>query len=173
MRLDRHNDEFDSFAERDGELALPDDLAMMAEQLADDAQRLAACYPPQYGPVIEVAAAVASARSHANARGRVWLAGSLASGLLALGLAAALLLGERTPQPADGSKLAGDPQAAERDFPLAANVAPEPMARELVVPAAAPDVPLQVTPAVFERGVTSPEMEGWLDLAMDTESIEF
>jgi hypothetical protein len=195
MRLDRRTDEFDSFPERDGELELPDDLAAMGEQLADDAQRLAACYPPQYGPVTEVAAAVrdlaasdltmASAGPRSQIRKRRWLALSIGGGLVALGLLAVLILGNKEDDPrsleeqlASGTSGQRTPAedatqrlVARQPTHVPRHDAPELAAHDRFLPDTASDaIP---PPAVFQRGVTGPEVEGWIDLAMDTESLEF
>ena len=188
MRLDRRSDEFDSFPERDGELELPDDLAAMGEQLADDAQRLAACYPPQYGPVREVAAAVrdlteieltaAGAGPRSETRKRRWLALSIGGGIVALGLLAALILGNQWSDPRSSvEQLASDTSGQRTPADDATRVplpdVPELTAHDRVLPAAASEAIPPITPAVFQRGVTGPEVEGWIDLAMDTESLEF
>ncbi len=192
MRFETRLDDSDAVPERDGQLTLPDDLALMADQLRDDAARLAACYPPQLGGVREEVAKVASVsprrRSVANS---VLLASSLAGGLAALGLIGLVAwnLHDRRPRPGDatlavdkisdrgespgmnGPWLTDHPVRAESEF---ASVQP---AHELVVPAKSDGIVPPLTPAVFQRGITGPEMEGWMDLredlAMDIESIEF
>lgn len=183
MRLDRRMDEFDSFPERNGELELPDDLAAMAEQLSDDAHRLAACYPPQYGPVREVAAAVASVSPRRERALRTaWLLGSVGSGLVALGLLVAFALNGNQQPPTEIPTVAtGANDAANKSLDDAASslaVAPDASARDLTVPAVSSDAAPPLTPAVLQRGVTGAEMEGLMDLqlidlALDTESIEF
>jgi hypothetical protein len=175
MRFENRLDDSDAVPERDGDIALPDDLAAMAEQLSDDAQRLAACYPPKFGPVREVAAAVASISPQRRPARRVVLAGSIFGGLVALGLLAALTLNMNRQQPVGGPDVsgtdAGQPSIAASSGPV--DVRTEPLANSLIVPANSGDEAPPLTPPAWQRGVTGPEMEGWMDLAMDTESIEF
>ncbi|HUE72590.1 MAG TPA: hypothetical protein VMP01_17020 [Pirellulaceae bacterium] len=176
-------DEFDDFPERDGELELPDDLAAMAEQLSDDAQRLAACYPPQYGPVREVAAAVASVvPRRERALRTAWFVGSVGSGLVALGFLVAFVLhGSQQPRAEIPAVAAGANDAgnqARDDAASSLAVVPDASARELTLPAVSSDASPPLTPAILQRGVTGAEMEGLMDLqridlAFDTESIEF
>ncbi len=177
MRLDRQMDEFGAFPQRDGELDLPDDLALMGEQLADDAQRLAASYPPPTSPAREVAA-VASASPRQRPLSMVV---SIAGGVLALGLLVGLAIQsiQRPVQPDPAAGTTGETLAVnEAPVPIAES-APEPSARERVIPAVSSGSTPPLTPAVWERGVTGPEMEGLMDLqriddlAIDIESLEF
>ena len=64
----------------EGDLKLPDDLALMAEQLGDDAVRLAAAYPP---PVPAVLAAVSHQEKATQTRRTSWLTRSLAGTAIA------------------------------------------------------------------------------------------
>jgi hypothetical protein len=183
MRLDRRIDEFDAFPDRDSELDLPDDLAAMAEQLADDAHRLVACYPPQFGSVREVAAAVANlSPRRERALRTAWFVGSVGSGLVALGVLVAFVLNGTQQRPAEIPNVAGGANdsgnQAPNDAASSLAVAPNASARDLTVPAVSSDAAPPLTPAVLQRGVTGAEMEGLMDLqlidlAFDTESIEF
>ena len=182
MRLDRRMDEFDAFPERDSELDLPDDLAAMAEQLSDDAQRLVACYPPQFGPVREVASAVASVSPKREPALRTaWLFGAVGSGLVALALLVVFALNSNQPRPAEIPSVASANDAGNQAMDDAAGslaVAPRASDRNLAAPAPSSDAASPLGPAVLQRGVTGAEMEGLMDLqlidlAFDTESIEF
>src|SRR4051812_20505473 len=62
------------------ELHLPDDFSLLAEQLTDDANRLAACYPPR-----EPEKLVMLSKKLSRGGGSVWLVRSLAGGSLAGG----------------------------------------------------------------------------------------
>lgn len=67
----------------DRELALPDELALLGEQLGNDAAHLAASYPPGRAPTWPCVGAAAPSR------GRAWILAAAASGVLT---AASLIL---------------------------------------------------------------------------------
>jgi hypothetical protein len=164
----------DRFEER--ELSLPDDLVVLSEQLRDDALRLSACYP---AGKTAVALPKASQISRRSWKSRLVM-GSLAGSLVALSLLAGLSIyvgqtevePQRTGSP-DHSVAASDRQPVFAPTALGGK-APE----NLAMPASFSGTMPPLTPAVFNSGVTGPEMEGWMDLrretlAMDDESIEF
>src|SRR6185436_9205414 len=63
----------------EGDLKLPDDFALLGEQLGDDAARLAAAYPP---PAAKVVPVVAASRQRRGA----WMMRTFAGTALAVGL---------------------------------------------------------------------------------------
>lgn len=67
--------------DQSADLQLPDDLAIMAEQLAEDAARLAASYPARLPPQ-SLPLAVPAANENSRLR-RVWLSPTLIGGSLA------------------------------------------------------------------------------------------
>lgn len=160
------------------ELALPDDLAALSEQLRDDALRLSACYPP--GPVPLVVPAAPPAIPAASRGRKLLSAGSLAAGLASLGLCVMVPIyiagrfGNESPK-RGGSAPVVALDAAAPGFALPLSVAaPD----SLVTPASFSGAMPPLTPAALGGGITGPEMEGWMDLrqdelAMDTESLEF
>jgi hypothetical protein len=187
----------DAVPERDGQIELPDDMALMADQLRDDAQRLAACYPPRLGPVADVAAAVAlvsQARQRSAGRSALWIS-SAVGGLTALGvlLTLSLVFGFGWNRIRDGANSQPEPSiirtmadgAADRDGTSEiVSSAPATVRTvglvpdELPTPASFTGAMPTVTTAVLRSGISGPEMEAWIDLrrdelAMEVESIEF
>ena len=189
----------EAYSQRDCQLELPDDLALMGEQLRDDAQRLASSYPARLGPVVDLAAAVvaASQASRRPARRRDLIISSAVGGLVALGLLAMFTLGQGSflgraerkitvpgtatidHQPAaDSDAGAGHALAAAPRLvpPPADSIAALP--GELLTPASFSGAMPSVTPAVLSSGITGPEMEAWMDLRQDElqtnrDSLEF
>ncbi|HZL89776.1 MAG TPA: hypothetical protein VFB96_15530 [Pirellulaceae bacterium] len=182
----------EAYPARDGQLELPDDLALMGEQLRDDAQRLASSYPAHAGPVVEVVAALQSAASPRRARRDLLVSGAV-GGLVALvllvmftvGLGNFVQRGDRQtapPQTADNHRATN---AADKTTTLAAAPREEPDAKsivalpgELLTPASFTGAVPAVTPAVLTSGITGPEMEAWMDLRQDEletdrDSLEF
>lgn len=183
----------DGETDRSGPIDLPDDLTLMAEQLRDDAQRLAACYPPQLGPVADVATAVAcvsEVRRRSANRNALWFSAAV-GGLTALCVLLMLTLGLRWGWKRPGGDAISRPIGAaaapafDQDAGARlANATPqsgttaEGLPAELTTPASFSGTAPPVTPAVLRSGITGPAMEGWMDLrqdelAMDAESIEF
>lgn len=134
----------------EGDLQLPDDLALMAQQLGDDATRLAACYPP---PVPSVLATV---RHVAPRQKNAWLMRSLAGIALTTGLVTISLLAWNSRQQQD----------ANHALPAAA--ATLPASGSLIVhegPAARNNLPtVPVTPASWLGDTSGPELEALMDL---------
>ena len=120
----------------EGDLQLPDDLAHLAEQLGEDASRLAATYPSPTPRVLAVSRQPSSRRN-------TWLTRSFAGTALAAGLVTISFVALNSyPQPA---------------------VVPAPAKNTLVrVPGAEPLVP--VTPASFLGDTSGPELEALMDL---------
>ena len=188
----------EAYPERDGQFALPDDLALLGEQLHDDAQRLSACYPAPVGPVIEIAAvlgAVSGARSKQDRR-RPWIVSTAVGGVVAiallvlLGLAGGNMLDLFSPGKSDSQPVATGMHAITPNRSVSAHSlgttprpVPEsdamaPLSSEWLVPAEFSATVPSVTPAVFRGGITGPEMEGWMDLRQDElqadrDSLEF
>ena len=137
----------------EGDLKLPDDLALMGEQLGDDAARLAATYPP---PVPAVLAAVSRREKAAQTRRTSWLTRSLAGTALAAGLVTISLVASNSYRP----------QNANHPLPAAAS----PVSRALVVNEKAPTPTgsqpqkIPVTPASWLGDTSGPELEALMDL---------
>ena len=136
----------------EGDLKLPDDLALMAEQLGDDAARLAATYPPPVPAVL----AVSREASAAQSRRTSWLTRSLAGTALAAGLVTISLVASNSYRP----------QNANHPLPA---TAPSPVSRALVVhesPALKGSQPqrIPVTPASWLGDTSGPELEALMDL---------
>ena len=137
----------------EGDLKLPDDLALMAEQLGDDAARLAATYPP---PVPAVLAAVSRQEKAAQTRRTSWLTRSLAGTALAAGLVTISLVASNSYQP----------QNANHPLPA---VAPSPASGTVVVheapaPTGSQPQKIPVTPASWLGDTSGPELEALMDL---------
>ena len=136
----------------DGDLKLPDDLALMAEQLGDDAARLAASYPP---PVPRSRTEHCSVPQRVTHRTAAWLTRSLAGTALAAGLVTISLVASNSYRPQD----------ANHTLPAAV---PSPAPRSLVLHEAPtlrnnqPQVP--VTPASWLGDTSGPELEALMDL---------
>jgi Na+-transporting methylmalonyl-CoA/oxaloacetate decarboxylase gamma subunit len=196
MRFDSKPDRGDeAYPERDGKLDLPDDLALMGEQLREDAQRLASSYPARSGPVADVAAAVVAASQARPARRRDLIVSMTVGGLVALSLLVMFTLGlgnffNRTDRDAAPRPIAADPSAAALDsgdaapsLASAAHSAPQSdsvaaLPTELLTPAGFSGSLPAVTPALLTSGITGPEMEAWIDLRQDEleadrDSLEF
>lgn len=170
------------------ELELPGDLAILGEQLHDDAQRLSACYPAKSVPAMEMAL-TAESSPRRRRTGRLLARASAWTGAAALGLLlvfAVELLIRQTPTV---RQLPG-PLKAHGGLHSTAAYQPLPTAEhdrsatvdgrsgDLLTPAVFSGETPVISPAVLERGITGPEMEAWMDLrqndlAMDAESIEF
>ena len=132
----------------EGDLKLPDDLALMAEQLGDDAARLAAAYPP---PVPR------SRTEHCSVPRRTsWLTRSLAGTALAAGIVTISLVASNSYQP----------QNANHPLPATAS----PVSRAFVVNEKAPmptstePQKIPVTPASWLGDTSGPELEALMDL---------
>jgi hypothetical protein len=137
----------------EGDLKLPDDLALMGEQLGDDAARLAAAYLP---PVPAVLAAVSRQEKVTQSRRTSWLTRSLAGIALAAGLVTISLVASNSYRP----------QNANRSLPV---VAPSPASGSLVeheAPAPKDSQPqkIPVTPASWLGDTSGPELEALMDL---------
>ena len=135
----------------DGELKLPDDLALMAEQLGDDAARLAATYPPPVPAVL----AVSRQKTAAQSRRTTWLTRSLAGTALAAGLVTISLVASNSyrPQNANHSLPAVAPSGAIDS--LVVHETPTPKGTQ-------PQIP--VTPASWLGDTSGPELEALMDL---------
>lgn len=158
----------------DGEISLPDDLALLAEQLADDAQHLARCYPPAGEEMPSIPPKFGPAHEHRGRQLALILGSGLACSLLvvALGLFAARTwhLPSLAGDPATVAAEASDsrhPRDADRHLALAAEpaahevAAQEMAAHEVAARAMEPEWPLLL------RNVSQPELEGLIDLWQD------
>jgi len=137
----------------EGDLKLPDDLALMAEQLGDDAARLAATYPPPVPAVLAASRQASAAQS--SSRRKAWLTRSLAGTALAAGLVTISLVASNSYRP----------QNANHPLPA---VAPSPASGSLVVhealvPKGSPQK-IPVTPASWLGDTSGPELEALMDL---------
>ncbi|MFN0022180.1 MAG: hypothetical protein ACKVP0_28355 [Pirellulaceae bacterium] len=135
-----------------GDLKLPDDLALMAEQLGDDAARLAATYPPPMPKVLAVSRQESAAQS--SPRRNTWLLRSLAGTALAAGLVTISLVASNSyqPQNANHSLPAVAPSAIDS---LVVHEAPAPKSSPQKIP---------VTPASWLVDTSGPELEALMDL---------
>ncbi|MFN0018304.1 MAG: hypothetical protein ACKVP0_08600 [Pirellulaceae bacterium] len=140
----------DDDANFEGDLQLPDDLALMAQQLGDDAARLAATYPPPM-PVV-----LADARQVAPRRKNAWLMRSLAGTALAVGLVTISVVALNTQQPPDANL--ATPKIVDRSPPAGSLVVHE----SPVTRSNPPTVP--VTPASWLGDTSGPELEALMDL---------
>jgi hypothetical protein len=136
----------------EGDLQLPDDLALMAQQLGDDAARLAATYPPPMPAVL----AVSRPKTAAPSRQSSWLMRSLAGTALAAGLMTISVVALNTQQPPD-TNLA-TPKIVDRSPPAGSLV----MHESPVTRSNPPTVP--VTPASWLGDTSGPELEALMDL---------
>lgn len=137
-KIFRENDaDFDAAAD----LQLPADLALMAEQLGDDAARLAACYPPPVPAVIQPAARLATPSSR---RMSYWLSRSLAGIALAMALVAISLVAPNAYRPRPGND----------SMPAAVTEVPSSLDSNRV----------PVTTASWLGDTTGPELEALMDL---------
>ena len=134
----------------EGDLQLPDDLALMAQQLGDDAARLAATYPPPMPAVL------ASVRQVAPRRKNAWLMRSLAGTALAAGLVTISLVAWNTQQPNDANL--ATPKIVDQSPPARSLVVHE----SPVTQSNPPTVP--VTPASWLGDTSGPELEALMDL---------
>lgn len=146
----------------EGDLQLPDDLALMAQQLGDDATRLAATYPPPMPAVL------ASAQQVAPRRKNAWLMRSLAGTALAVGLVTISVLasnsynkvtGER-PASAGRSLGAGENGGKDMQPHQPAYAVRSPLAHE----SPSPPSQVPVTPASWLGDTSGPELEALMDL---------
>ncbi len=143
----------------EGDLKLPDDLVLMAQQLGDDANRLAATYPPPRPQLVV---------TRFSGLTNVWFTRSLAGTALAAGLVAISLLawnsrflptGER---PASVGRLGGLGESTDTTVPShrpAYAVRPPPAHES---PSPSGQVP--VTPASWLGDASGPELEALMDL---------
>lgn len=138
----------------EGDLKLPDDLALMAEQLGDDAVRLAATYPPPVSAVPAASREASAAQS--SSRRKAWLTRSLAGTALAAGLVTISLVASNSYRP----------QSANHPLPATAS----PVSRALVVnekastPTSTEPQKIPVTPASWLGDTSGPELEALMDL---------
>jgi len=130
------DDAFDS----DAELKLPANLALMAEQLGDDAARLAATYPPKF--VATRFSGFTNRLKPVTTSG--WLTRSLAGTALAAGLVTISLVASNAYRPLHDN----DPVPA--------------VLRETSSPDGSDQVP--VTPASWLGDTSGPELEALMDL---------
>jgi hypothetical protein len=135
-----------------GELDLPDDLAALAEQLADDAAHLSARYPADGNPQIALAAELVD--SAERIKRRAWRHAALAIGASLASVAAVVLtvsLALRNREPVD-----------------AAVVSPPDSLLTTVPPPAPATTPVSMpipTPTSLSLGeLSGPEMEALFDL---------
>ena len=140
----------DDDANFEGDLQLPDDLALMAQQLGDDAARLAATYPPPMPAVLASAGQVTPRRKNA------WLMRSLAGTALAVGLVTISLVALNSQQPPDVNL--ATPKIVDRSPPAGSLVVHE----SPVTRSNPPTVP--VTPASWLGDTSGPELEALMDL---------
>ena len=136
----------------EGDLKLPDDLALMAEQLGDDATRLAATYPPPVPRSRTEHCSVPRPAPHRTS----WLTRSLAGTALAAGLVTISLVASNSYRPQDAN------------HPLPATASP--VSRALVVnekastPTSTEPQKIPVTPASWLGDTSGPELEALMDL---------
>ena len=133
----------------EGDLKLPDDLALMAEQLGDDAARLASAYPP---PKPKLAKEHVAVSQRASVRASAWLTRSLAGTALAAGLVTISLVAMNAQKGAINLAPAG---------------APTPNSGSLAADHSRPATPqpkIPVTPASYLGETTGPELEALTDL---------
>ena len=140
----------DDDANFEGDLQLPDDLALMAQQLGDDAARLAAIYPPPMPAVLASVGQVAPRRKDA------WFMRSLAGTALAVGLATISLVALNTQQPQDANL--ATPKIVEQSPSAGSLVVYEPPVARLNQPT------VPVTPASWLGNTSGPELEALMDL---------
>jgi hypothetical protein len=133
--------ENDADLDATADLQLPADLALMAEQLGDDAARLAACYPPPVPAAIQPAAHLATPNSR---RMGYWLSRSLAGTALAMALVAISLVAPKAYRPRPGNNF----------LPAAVHEVPSPPN----------SVRVPVTTASWLGDTTGPELEALMDL---------
>lgn len=140
--------DFDAAAD----LQLPADLALMAEQLGDDAARLAATYPP---PVLQRRTEHCSVPRKATNRASVWLTRSLAGTALAAGLVTISLVASNSFWPLGTNQKLPLAAPSPSSVDLARYKAPSPRINQ-------PQVP--VTPASWLGDTSGPELEALMDL---------
>ena len=143
--------DFDAAAD----LQLPADLALMAEQLGDDAARLAATYPP---PVPAVIAAVSRQKTDVPSvsRRNAWLTRSLAGTALAAGLITISLVASNSYRPQN----ANHPLPAAASSPAIDSL----VAHEPATPKSTQPQKILVTPASWLGDTSGPELEALMDL---------
>jgi hypothetical protein len=136
----------------EGDLQLPDDLALMGQQLGDDAARLAASYPP---PVLATLA-VSRQELIPTSRYLSWVVRSLVGTALATGLVTISLVALNSNQLPN----------ANYEVPAAAT--PSPAAGALVIQVAPANrndrSSVPVTPASWLSDTSGPELEALMDL---------
>ena len=154
MRFDPKliSDEDASFG--DGDLKLPDDLALMAEQLGDDAARLAATYPPPVPTVLAVSRQESVALS--SSRRNAWLTRSLAGTALAAGLITISLVASNSYRPQN----ANHPLPAAASSPAIDSL----VAHQPATPKSTQPQKILVTPASWLGDTSGPELEALMDL---------
>ena len=118
----------------EGDLKLPDDFALLGEQLGDDAARLAAAYPP---PVVKVVPVVAASRHRRGA----WMMRTFAGTALAVGLVTISLVAMNVNQQKHGN--VATPSAPSPTAGQAGDLGGKPLgssfvSRELFQPAVIP-----------------------------------
>lgn len=123
------------------ELDLPDDLAMLAEQLSDDASYLAARYPADSEDQVELAKETPR-KTNRRVSTRLMAYTALAS-VLVLAL---VFVPSQLQDPQNNTASIDVPHHA-----ISPTIEPE-------------NYPVEVSPAVFLQDVTGPEMEGLFDL---------
>lgn len=153
----------------EGELALPDDLAVLAEQLGDDAAYLAVRYPAEAAVEVPQVAAAASARPAEGRRTWLLAVSTLTTGLavsLAIGLLSLTNINESSPLAQQSPRTAPEIHPA----PAVENVASENHEVATAEFAAPPDS-IDPTLALLE-GASGPEREALLDLWKQTATRE-
>jgi len=136
----------------DGDLDLPDDLAALAGQLADDAAHLSACYPACWNPQVALASDLVD--SAKRIKRNSWRQAGLAIGvgltaLTTIVVAVSLVLRNREP---------GDPERNSSSDVVVTTAAP-------IAPLATPISLPTPTPTTLSLGeLTGPEMEALFDL---------
>lgn len=136
----------------EGDLQLPDELALMAEQLGDDAARLAASYPPPLPATLTVS----RQNSILPSRDSSWVVRSLVGTALAAGLVTISLVALNSSQPRDANHA---DLAVDNPLPAAGAMVVHD------VPANRNNQPLvPVTPASWLGDTSGPELEALMDL---------
>lgn len=154
----------DDDANFEGDLKLPDDLALMAEQLGDDANRLAALYPPPLPAVL----AVSRPKTATPSRRSSWLTRSLAGTALAVGLVTLSLVVMNTSRQSNGEKPVPAGRLGIVDENGGKGLRPHrpayagrpPLAHE----SPSPSRQVPVTPASWLGDASGPELEALMDL---------
>jgi hypothetical protein len=143
-----------------GELKLPDDFALMAEQLSDDAARLAAAYPP---PTLVVTRFSGFANRLKPVTTNKWLTRSFAGTALAIGLVAISLVAMNANLHKDDS--VATPSAPSPIAGPAVDLGGKPLGSYLATnPPSSADPKIPVTPASYLGDASGPELEALMDL---------